>query len=42
MKTREDIKTLEENGTNAVLIGETFMRSSNKAQMLNELAGKDI
>ncbi|MCQ2526296.1 MAG: indole-3-glycerol phosphate synthase TrpC [Lachnospiraceae bacterium] len=41
MKTREDIKTLEENGTNAVLIGETFMRSNNKAAMLNELAGKE-
>lgn len=41
MKTRDDIKTLEENGTNAVLIGETFMRSNNKAAMLNELAGKE-
>ena len=41
MKTRDDIKTLEENGTNAVLIGETFMRSDNKAAMLNELAGKE-
>jgi len=39
MKTRDDIRTLEENGTNAVLIGETFMRSSNKAEMLKELAG---
>ena len=27
MKTAEDIRILEENGTNAVLIGETLMRS---------------
>ena len=40
MKTREDIKRLEDNGTNAVLIGETFMRSENKAEILNELRGK--
>ncbi|MBR1930554.1 MAG: indole-3-glycerol phosphate synthase TrpC [Lachnospiraceae bacterium] len=40
MKTREDIAVLEENGTNAVLIGETFMRSEDKAGMLQYLAGK--
>ena len=40
MKTRADIERLEENGTNAVLIGETFMRSSDKAGMLRELRGK--
>ncbi len=40
MKTREDIARLEANGTNAVLIGETFMRSENKAEMLRQLAGK--
>ena len=40
MKTRSDIARLEENGTNAVLIGETFMRSSDKAAMLNELRGR--
>lgn len=40
MKSREDIARLEANGTNAVLIGETFMRSANKAAMLRELAGK--
>lgn len=39
MKTRADIAKLEENGTNAVLIGETFMRSSDKAAMLRELRG---
>ena len=39
MKTRADIARLEENGTNAVLIGETFMRSSDKAGMLRELRG---
>lgn len=40
MKTRADIAKLEENGTNAVLIGETFMRSSDKAGMLRELKGE--
>lgn len=40
MKTRADIRRLEENGTDAVLIGETFMRSTDKAGMLRELAGK--
>ena len=40
MKTRADIARLEENGTNAVLIGETFMRSEDKAGMLKKLAGK--
>lgn len=39
MKTRVDIARLEENGTNAVLIGETFMRSDDKAGMLRELRG---
>jgi indole-3-glycerol phosphate synthase len=39
MKTRADIARLEQNGTNAVLIGETFMRSADKAGMLRELAG---
>ena len=40
MKTREDIKRLEDNKTNAVLIGETFMRSDNKKEMLDYLAGR--
>ena len=40
MKTREDIERLEKNGTNAVLIGETFMRSEDKAKMLRQLSGK--
>lgn len=39
MKTRADIAKLEENGTNAVLIGETFMRAEDKAAMLKELRG---
>lgn len=39
MKTREDIARLEENGTDGVLIGETFMRSPDKAAMLRELRG---
>lgn len=39
MKIRADIARLEENGTDAVLIGETFMRSPDKAAMLRELRG---
>lgn len=34
IKTAEDIAVLRENGTNAVLIGETLMRSKEKAQIL--------
>lgn len=37
MKTREDIARLEENGTDAVLIGETLMRAENKSEMLHRL-----
>ncbi len=37
MKTRADIARLEENGTDAVLIGETFMRSPDKEGILKEL-----
>ncbi len=40
MKTREDIARLEEAGVNAVLIGETLMRSPDKKKMLDELAGR--
>jgi indole-3-glycerol phosphate synthase len=39
MKTRADIARLEENGTDAVLIGETLMRSPDKAAMLGKLRG---
>lgn len=39
MKTPEDIKHLKENGTDAVLIGEAFMRSSNKKEMLERMKG---
>lgn len=39
MKGREDIARLEANGTNAVLIGETFMRSEDKAAVLRSLRG---
>ena len=39
MKTPEDIKRLRDNETDAVLIGETFMRSPDKKAMLDELAG---
>lgn len=37
IKTHEDIQVLIENGTNAVLIGETLMRSSDKKQKIKEL-----
>lgn len=37
MKTREDIAALEENGTDAVLIGEVLMRSCDKKRKLEEL-----
>ena len=39
MKTRQDIERLEQNGTNAVLIGETLMRSADKKAALQELRG---
>lgn len=41
MKTPEDIARLKENHTNAVLIGETFMRSADKKGMLKHLRGED-
>lgn len=37
IKTHEDIKVLQNNKTDAVLIGETFMRAANKEKMLKEL-----
>jgi indole-3-glycerol phosphate synthase len=40
MKTRADIERLEKNNTDAVLIGETFMKCSDKAAMLRELSGR--
>lgn len=39
MKTAEDIQTLRENGTDAVLIGEILMRSEDKKAKLDELRG---
>lgn len=39
IKTADDIKVLKENGTNAVLIGETLMRCADKGKMLHKLAG---
>lgn len=39
IKTREDVAKLEAIGVNAVLIGETLMRASDKRVMLNELKG---
>lgn len=40
IKTPEDIGALREAGVNAVLIGETLMRSKNKREMLDQLKGK--
>lgn len=40
IKTREDIVELEKGNVNAVLIGETFMRSPDKKAMLDKLKGK--
>lgn len=39
IQTRSDIEVLERNGTDAVLIGETFMRSADKKAMLDTLKG---
>lgn len=39
MKTPQDIQRLRENGTDAVLIGETFMRSTDKKAVLQSLRG---
>lgn len=40
IKTAEDIQKLRKNGTNAVLIGETFMRSADKKAALAQLRGE--
>lgn len=40
IKTPEDIARLKNNGTNAVLIGETFMRSADKKAELIKLRGE--
>jgi indole-3-glycerol phosphate synthase len=40
IKTREDISVLRDNGTDAVLIGETLMRSTNIAAEMAELRVK--
>lgn len=37
IKTPEDLKILRENGTDAVLIGEMFMRSENKKELIESL-----
>ena len=42
IRTREDIVKLEEHGVDGVLIGETLMRSTDKAKALSELAGRNI
>ena len=40
IRTPEDIAVLRENGTDAVLIGETLMRSRDKAEELRRLRGE--
>jgi indole-3-glycerol phosphate synthase len=42
IKNASDVCELKENGTNAVLIGETLMRSTDKKAMLAELAGETV
>ena len=42
IKTPEDIVALRKNGTDAVLIGETLMRSSRKAEELARLRGERL
>lgn len=42
VKTADDIANLRANGTDAVLIGETLMRSGNKRQMLAALRGEGL
>ena len=42
IKTAEDINILRQANINAVLIGETLMRSNNKAEMLAELKGEAV
>ena len=42
IKTSADIKTLYDNGVNAVLIGETLMRSKDKKAKLRELNGRRL
>lgn len=39
IKTLEDIQKLYDNGTNAVLIGETLMRAPDKKAILAQLRG---
>lgn len=41
VKTKEDIDLLKENNVYAVLIGEFFMKSEDKAKMINYLDGKE-
>lgn len=41
IRSREDVSSLEKAGVDAVLIGETLMRSPNKKAMLDELKGKE-
>ena len=42
IRTHADIQKLYENGTNAVLIGETLMRAPDKAAMLAQLRGDTL
>lgn len=42
IKTNADIEVLKNNGTNAVLIGETLMRSKDKKAMLESLNGEPL
>jgi len=39
VRTKEDVKRLQELGFDGILIGETLMRSSNPTNLLKELLG---
>ena len=41
IRTPEDVQVLRENGTDAVLIGETLMRTSDKKKALRQLGGME-
>lgn len=41
IKTRTDVEVLEQNGVNGILVGETFMRATNKIAKINQLRGDE-
>ncbi|TYC46930.1 indole-3-glycerol phosphate synthase TrpC [Leuconostoc litchii] len=41
IKNRTDVETLEQNGVNGILVGETFMRATDKIAKINQLRGHE-